>query len=134
MYKEKIIGNSTSKCLLPAIEKYIGFVGRVLQDQAFLVGLNKIMPFDKMLHAHQTMPITIPDIREMGVSLMRMDIDQPIYSLAVTVTFRDVDGLTRDKVVFVIACKTIAQLQQLVTEMPFKNRVLAICENVLYES
>lgn len=132
MYKEKIISNSTSKCLLPMVETYTMFVKRVLHDKAFLEDLNKIMPFGKMLHAHQTMPISASDIREMGVSLMRMDIDPPLYSLALTLVFRDADGLTQDKSVFMIACKTIAQLQQLVTERTFVDRVLSICSKTLF--
>lgn len=65
---------------------------------------------------------------------MRMDIEPPLYSIAITLQFKGRDGVIHDHSVFINACKTIEELQQLVTEENFKQEVLSLCEERVFEN
>ena len=72
-------------------------------------------------------------IKKMGVSVMRMDIEPPLYSMAVTLQLKGEYGIVQNHSVFVNACKTIEELQQLVTEERFKKEVLSLCKEKVLE-
>ena len=121
-------GDDTSKYLQKSVEDYAAFVCQVLHDKAFLVELNRAMPFDKTIHATKNMGMNSLNIKKIGISVMRMDIEPPLYSLAVTLMFKDSDGLMQNHSIFINACKTIEELQQLTAEEDFKKEVLTLCE------
>lgn len=110
------------------VEDYAKFVSQVLHDEAFLVELDKTLPFDKMVHATMNIASNHTVIKKMGVSVMRMDIDPPLYSMAVTLQFKGKDGIVKNHSVFINACKNIEELQQLTAENSFKKEVLTLCE------
>lgn len=128
MDKDYMNGNDTSKCLLKNVEDFAVFARQVLHDETFLVELNRTMPFDKMVHATKNLGKECLGIKRMGISVMRMDIEPPLYSLAVTLLFKGADGLIQNHSIFINACKTIEELQQLAGEENFKKEVLALCE------
>mgnify|MGYP006874214707 FL=1 len=128
MDKNIIISKSTSECLLQNIEDYAKFVNQVLHDETFLIELNKSMPFDKMVNATKNMGTHNGAIKKMGISVMRMDIEPPLYSLAVTLVFKGKDGLMQNHSIFIKACKTIEELQRVVAEENFKKEILTVCE------
>lgn len=110
------------------VEDYAKFVSQVLHDEAFLVELDKTLPFDKMVHATMNIASNHTAIKKMGVSVMRMDIEPPLYSMAVTLQFKGKDGIVKNHSVFINACKNIEELQQLTAENSFKKEVLTLCE------
>lgn len=126
--KEITISNSMSGSLSKNVEDYAKFVSQVLHDEAFLVELDKTLPFDKMVHATMNIASNHTVIKKMGVSVMRMDIDPPLYSMAVTLQFKGKDGIVKNHSVFINACKNIEELQQLTAENSFKKEVLTLCE------
>lgn len=128
MNKEITISNSLSGSLSKNVEDYAKFVSQVLHDEAFLVELDKTLPFDKMVHATMNIASNHTVIKKMGVSVMRMDIDPPLYSMAVTLQFKGKDGIVKNHSVFINACKNIEELQQLTAENSFKKEVLTLCE------
>ena len=128
MDRNIIISNSTSECLLHNIEDYTEFVSQVLHDETFLMELNKSMPFDKMVNATKNMGTHNGAIKKMGISVMRMDIEPPLYSLAVTLVFKGKDGLMQNHSIFIKDCKTIEELQRVVAEENFKKEILTVCE------
>lgn len=128
MNKEITISNSMSGSLSKNVEDYAKFVSQVLHDEAFLVELDKTLPFDKMVHATMNIASNHTVIKKMGVSVMRMDIDPPLYSMAVTLQFKGKDGIVKNHSVFINACKNIEELQQLTAENSFKKEVLTLCE------
>lgn len=128
MDKDYNNGGDTSKYLQKSVEDYAAFVCQVLYDEAFLVELNRTMPFDKMVHATKNMGMSRLGIKKMGISVMRMDIEPPLYSLAITLMFKGTDGLMQNHSIFINACKTIEELQQLTAEDDFKKEVLSLCE------
>lgn len=132
MDRNIIIHNSTSVCLLHNIDDYIKFVSQVLHDETFLMELNKTMPFDKMVNATKNMETHNGVIKKMGISVMRMDIKPSLYSLAITLMFKGKDGIMKNHSIFVKACKTIEELQRLVTEENFKKEILSVCEEKIY--
>ena len=131
MNKEIVISKSMSKSVWKNVEDYAKFVSQVLHDETFLVELDKTLPFDKMVHATMNIASNHTIIKKMGVSVMRMDIEPPLYSMAVTLQFKGKDGIVQNHSVFVNACKTIKELQQLVTEDNFKKEVLSLCEEIV---
>ncbi len=131
MSKGFITGNTTSECLLERVEEYVAFVCRVLHDEAFLVELQKTMPFDKMVHAAMDTGRNGGRIRRMGISVMRMDVEPSLFSLAVTIMFRGVDGMQQNHSIFINACKTIEELQHLAAEEDFKTEVTTLCRERL---
>lgn len=133
MNKEIVISKSMSKSVWKNVEDYAKFVSQVLHDETFLVELDKTLPFDKMVHATMNIASNHTIIKKMGVSVMRMDIEPPLYSMAVTLQFKGKDGIVQNHSVFVNACKTIKELQQLVTEDNFKKEVLSLCEEIVLE-
>lgn len=133
MNKEIVISKSMSKSVWKNVEDYAKFVSQVLHDETFLVELDKTLPFDKMVHATMNIASNHTIIKKMGVSVMRMDIEPPLYSMAVTLQFKGKDGIVQNHSVFVNACKTIKELQQLVTEDNFKKDVLSLCEEIVLE-
>lgn len=122
---------ATSKCLLKNVEDYAAFVCQVLHDDTFIVVLNRTMPFDKMVHATKNMGMNSLGVKKMGISVMRMDIEPPLYSLAVTLLFNSTDGHMQNHSIFINACKTIEELRQLTAEEDFKKEVLSLCEERL---
>lgn len=128
MNNDCMIGNDTSKYLLKSVKDFATFVCQVLHDETFLVELNRTMPFDKMVHATKNMGMNSLGIKKMGISVMRMDIEPPLYSLAVTLMFKGADGLMQNHSIFINACKTIEELQQFTGEEDFKKEVLSLCE------
>lgn len=128
MNKEITISNSMSESLSKNVEDYAKFVSQVLHDEAFLVELGKTLPFDKMVHATMNIASNHTAIKKMGVSVMRMDIEPPLYSMAVTLQFKGKDGIVKNHSVFINACKNIEELQQLTAENSFKKEVLTLCE------
>lgn len=126
--KEITISNSMSGSLSKNVEDYAKFVSQVLHDEAFLVELDKTLPFDKMVHATMNIASNHTAIKKMGVSVMRMDIEPPLYSMAVTLQFKGKDGIVKNHSVFINACKNIEELQQLTAENSFKKEVLTLCE------
>lgn len=133
MNKEITISKSLSRDLQKNVEDYAKFVFQVLHDETFLVDLDKTLPFDKMVHAAMNIVSNHTIIKKMGVSVMRMDIEPPLYSMAVTLQLKGEYGIVQNHSVFVNACKTIEELQQLVTEERFKKEVLSLCEEKVLE-
>lgn len=132
--------DNLSRHLRRIVESYTEFVRKELQDAAFLKELEKILPFDRMVQASRKVEENRVRIRKMGVLIMRMDITPPLYSLAVNIIFEELDGEIKENTIFVIACKTIEELQLLVTTEKFKKEVLRLCkervsdkENILME-
>lgn len=122
-----------TESLVKIVENYSEFVSQLLHDEAFLVELDKIRPFDKMVHATMNVTSSHAAIEKMGVSIMRMDIEPSLYSMSVTLQIKRKDGITQHHSVFINACKTIEELQQLVTEEDFKTEVLSVCEKRVVE-
>ena len=134
MNKEIIPSNSMTECLLKHVEDYTKFVSQILHDEAFLVELDKALPFDKMVHATMNIASNHTPIKKMGVSVMRMDIEPPLYSMAVTLQIKGKDDIVQNHSIFINACKTIKELQQLVTRENFKQEVLSLCEERVLEN
>lgn len=128
MNKSITLSNGTSERLLQNIGDYIKFVSQVLHDENFLIELNKAMPFDKMISATMNVGANGGVIKKMGISVMRMDIKPSLYSLAITFMFKGNNGIMQNHSIFINACKTIKELQQLVTEENFKKEILILCE------
>ena len=104
MSKDITISNNMTVDLLKNVENYAKFVSQVLHDETFLVELDKTLPFDKMVNATMNIASNHTPIKKMGVSVMRMDIEPPLYSIAITLQFKGRDGYIQNHSIFINAC------------------------------
>ena len=67
----------------------------------------------------------------MGVIIMRMDMEPPLFTLAVTLTIdRNGEGM-QEYSVFLTACKTIEELQEYVNRKVFRDDMITHFDNGL---
>lgn len=133
MRKTNVASDEALKLLSQNVEEYAVFASQVLHDETFLMDLKQILPFDKLVNATKNLPTHCFGITKMGIAVMRMDIDRPLYSLAVTLSYRAADESLQNESIFINACKTIEELQQLVTEDDFKHEVVSLCAERVFD-
>lgn len=127
---KELISTCRVKAFLSAnVENFARFADQVIHDEEFLKCAEELLPFEGMACASMNVLPERQAVRKMGVMLMRMDLEPPLFSLAVTVT-TDVDGAARQDVsVFLAACKSIAELQAYVKGGKFREDVVEQCGN-----
>lgn len=105
------------------IEEYVKFVNQIIYDEDFMECMQKILPFDEIVKASMT---TLPDkqiIRQMGVNVMRMDLEPALFSLGVSITIDKGNNQLQEYTIYITACKTIAELQDYVKSPQFREQV-----------
>lgn len=128
MDKHTIPTLKTRAALTATLNRFSGFAARVIRDADFLRSARRLPPLDGLTHAAMTPGPPGQPVRTMGLALMRMDIEPPLFSLAVTVN----PGAPRDsspgeRIVFLAACKTLEQLQDYVGTPGFRESVRKHC-------
>ena len=106
------------------MEKFIEFANIVTHDEEFLKCVNGLLPFGGVAHALMNVVPARQAIKKMGVIVMRMDMEPPLFSLAVSMTIgKDDEGL-QDYSVFLTACKTIEELQEYINKEAFRDDLM----------
>ena len=125
MDKGFISSKSVKATLSDILEKFIEFANLVIHDEEFLKCVNGLLPFGGVAHASMNVVPERQTIKKMGVMVMRMDMEPPLFSLAVSMTIdKDGKGL-QDYSVFLTACKTIEGLQEYVNKKVFREDVIS---------
>lgn len=117
--------NNSIESLQQNVDKFVAFVNQVLNDDKFIEGLDRLLPFDNMANA--AMNLSLNMIKSIGISLMRMDIVPALYSLAITLAINSDGKKTRKYSVFIVACKTIKSIQDFVNKKEFRDKVENLC-------
>lgn len=119
--------NNVPTALSTYIRKYVEFAGQALHDKAYLDCAKRLLPFDGMAHAFMYVFPNDSEVRKMGVIVMRMNIEPPLYSLGVTTMILQKHNSPIEKVKFLKAWKFIEELQEYVKEDGFRDQVISLC-------
>ena len=97
------------------IKEYIEFVSNCLDNDDFVDAMNELLPFDNCVQSKMKVADDTSVVKSMGLSIMRMEIDPPLFSLGVSIEIADRGGNgTTHSTTFMVACKTIEELREYV--------------------
>ena len=97
------------------IKEYIEFVSNCLDNDDFVDAMNELLPFDNCVQSKMKVADDTSVVKSMGLSIMRMEIDPPLFSLGVSIEIADRGGNgTTNSTTFMVACKTIEELREYV--------------------
>lgn len=97
------------------IKEYIEFVSNCLDNDDFVDAMNELLPFDNCVQSKMKVADDTSVVKSMGLSIMRMEIDPPLFSLGVSIDIADRGGNgTTNSTTFMVACKTIEELREYV--------------------
>ena len=97
------------------IKEYIEFVSKCLDNDDFVDAMNELLPFDNCVQSWMKVADDTSVVKSMGLSIMRMEIDPPLFSLGVSIEIADRGGNgTTNSTTFMVACKTIEELREYV--------------------
>lgn len=110
-------------------KEFIEFIAKCLDDDDFVVAINDLLPFDKCVQSKMEMENNTSIVKSMGLSIMRMEIDPPLFSLGVSLDFAE----TEEKkaiclTTFITACRTLEDLRNSVKSDAFLMQVRNSCE------
>ena len=94
-------------------KKYFDFVSRILNDDETEKGMNALLPFDNFINAQLRIVDSSSQIRSMGISIMRMDLDPATFSIGVSLEIEG--GKYNNKVnptEFIIGCQSLEQIRE----------------------
>lgn len=105
-------------------KEFAEYVVRCLDSDDFVDAMNVLLPFDKCVQSKMKME-EASIVKSMGLSLMRMEIDPPLFSLGVNVEIAGREGNeATNSTIFIAACKTIEELRALVQTEDFVRQTI----------
>lgn len=117
--------------------EYLEFVEKNLNDDGFIRATEALLPFDDFISSKLHLVNEDSPVRNMGFSVMRMDVKTEIFSLSISIEL--VGGVHNLEVcsrMFIIACQTLKQLREYVVSSTFSNQVMnffnAEIDNIFY--
>ena len=106
-------------------KEFAEFVVRCLDDDDFVDAMNILLPFDKCVQSKMEMEDEASIVKSMGLSVMRMDIAPPLFSLGVNVEIAGREGNEAiNSTIFIAACKTIEELRTFVQTEDFVRQTI----------
>ena len=94
------------------LKEYIELVSKCLYNDDFVDAMNELLPFDNCVQSRMKVADDTSVVKSMGLSIMRMEIDPPLFSLGVSIEIADRGGNgTTNSTTFMVACKTIEELR-----------------------
>ena len=114
--KESVIRNK---------KEYLEFVPRVLNHEETVKAINSLLPFDNVVNAQLRIVDGTSQIKSMGVTVMRMELEPATFSLGITV---EIFGSRYNKAAsateFVIGCQPIEKILDYVKGEEFARQSL----------
>jgi len=105
-------------------KEFAEYVVRCLDSDDFVDAMNVLLPFDKCVQSKMKME-EASIVKSMGLSLMRMEIDPPLFSLGVNVEIAGREGNeATNSTIFIAACKTIEELSAFVQTEDFVRQTI----------
>ncbi|WP_302749748.1 hypothetical protein [uncultured Prevotella sp.] len=105
-------------------KEFAEYVVRCLDSDDFVDAMNVLLPFDKCVQSKMKME-EASIVKSMGLSLMRMEIDPPLFSLGVNVEIAGREGNeATNSTIFIAACKTIEELRAFVQTEDFVRQTI----------
>lgn len=94
------------------LKEYIEFVSKCLDNDDFVDAMNELLPFDNCVQSRMKVADYTSVVKSMGLYIMRMEINPPLFSLGVSIEIADRGGNgTTNSTTFMVACKTIEELR-----------------------
>ena len=105
-------------------KEYVEFVARCLDNEDFIKAVNELLPFDNVAQAKLKIVDDASLVKSLGLSIMRMDPESPLFSLGISIEL--VDGEENKAVnttIFISACRTLEELREFVKTDAFSMQV-----------
>jgi hypothetical protein len=104
---------------------FFEFVPRVLNHEETVKAINSVLPFDNVVNAQLRIVDGTSQIKSIGISVMRMELEPATFSLGITV---EIFGSRYNKAAsateFVIGCQPIEKIQDYVKGEEFARQTL----------
>lgn len=101
-------------------KEFTEYVARCLDDDDFVDAMNNLLPFDKCVQSKMKLEDDVSIVNSIGLSVMRMEIDPPLFSLGVSMEIEgSKDNEATNSTVFIAACRTIEELRAYVRTEDF---------------
>lgn len=121
------VNNTTPKLVQAFLNENIAnfaeYANQVIHDDEFVKRVNELLPFEDLVCASINVLPKDQIVRKMGIGVMRIDIQPPLFSLAVTMTI-DHDGKEEGSTVFINVIEGIEGLQAYVSSKEFQTEVV----------
>ncbi len=102
------------------VKEFSEYVAKFLDDDGFVDAANNLLPFDKCVQSKMKMEDDTTILKTIGLSIMRMELDPPLFSLGVNIEIAGSEGNgATDTTIFIAACRTIEELRAYVRTEDF---------------
>lgn len=106
------------------VKEFIEYISKCLDDDVFVDAINDLLPFDKCVQSKMKMENSASIVKSMGLSIMRMEIDPPLFALGVSIEFAEsVENKAVCSTTFIAACRTLEDLRNSVKSDAFSLQV-----------
>ena len=103
---------------------FVEFVARCLDDEEFVKTMNELLPFDNVAQAKLKIVDDASPVKRIGLAIMRMEPESPLFSLAISIEFADGEENTAvNSTIFISACRTLEELREFVKTDAFLMQV-----------
>lgn len=101
-------------------KEFTEYVAKCLDDDDFVDAMNNLLPFDKCLQSKMKIEDEATILKSLGLSVMRMELDPPLFSLGVSMEIEgSKENEATNSTVFIAACRTIEELRAYVRTADF---------------
>ena len=105
------------------VKEFTEYVAKCLDDDDFVDAMNNLLPFDKCLQSKMKIEDEATILKSLGLSVMRMELDPPRFSLGVSMEFEgSKENEATNSTVFIAACRTIEDLRAYVRTEDFAKQ------------
>jgi hypothetical protein len=136
--KTKFSCQQTKDVIIGCKREYTEFVARCLDDEEFVKTMNKLLPFDKVAQAKLRIVDDASPVKSMGLSIMRMELDPPLFSLGISIEIAGSEGNEGNEAtnytIFIAACRTLEELREYVKSDAFSIQVRENFEKQIEDS
>lgn len=131
MNKELVL----KKPFIGSKREYLEFVTRCLDDEEFVKAMYELLPFNNVVQAKLKIVDDASPVKSMGLSIMRMELDPPLFSLGISIKIAGSEvNKAVNSTVFIAACRTLEELRKYVKSDAFSEQVKDNFEKQIEES
>ena len=107
------------------IKEFTEHAARCFDDDDFVDAMNNLLPFDKCVQSKMKRADDCAILKSLGLSVMRMEIDPPLFSLGVSMEIAGSKGNeATNSTIFIAACRTIEELRAYVRTEDFVKQTI----------
>ncbi len=105
----------TKSLISQNMKDYLDFAVKILDDEEFIKSAMSLLPFDNFAVAKLRFMDALSQVKSMGLSLMKNELEPAKYSLGVSIELVGNDGKENiDTTAFIIAGRTLNDLKEFV--------------------